>query len=266
MGSRSHWAVSCNHQTNWHAVCREGASDAIKSESMPPALAYNGTILQSEPVLPPSRPAFGQVQDTALQHDTSANNIGPQSHRLQTSSSYEHTASVNSADHYTFPAVNQRIEHRGSLGNTHTSDVSPLGGHSLSDGIPPAFETTSSCASASVLSPVPGRHFSINLATGMSPLCSVCIDDVSFVCLHVSSGLLPAASACLADTASLHFNYHIPEGMSDRTLESLDMFLTSAFSQGCTKAVPADVAYMLQQGLAPAYMWAGMWTVIWRVW
>ena len=160
---------ACAH----HGVaCRDAPATASKSGSMPPALAFNGTVLQSDPVLPPARPAFGQVQDTALQHETPANNVGPQSHRLQTTSSYDHTASGNSADHYRCPAVSQHIERRSSLENA--SEISPLGGHSLSDGIPPAFETSSSCAaSASALSPMPGRQFSINLATGMRP---------SFVC------------------------------------------------------------------------------------
>lgn len=162
---------ACAH---FHAKCRDASASASKSGSMPPALAFNGSVLQSDPVLPPARPAFGQVQDTALQRETPTNNIGPQSHRLQTTSSYDHTASGNSVDHYNYPAVSQHIERRGSLGNA--SEISPQGGHSLSDGIPPAFETSSSCAaSASALSPMPGRQFSINLATGMPPSLVCCL-------------------------------------------------------------------------------------------
>lgn len=141
---------------------------------MPPALAFNGTVLQSEHVLPAPRPSFGQVQDTALQPDAIAN-MGhqpqPQSqshsqpHYLRTSSSFSHAASVNSVDHFTFPSTSQHLEHSSFM---NTSEFSPAGRHSLSDGIPPAFETSSSCAaSAALLSRTPGRQFSIpHLATG----------------------------------------------------------------------------------------------------
>lgn len=141
-----------------------------KSDSIPPALAFNGSVLHSEHVLPAPRPAFGQVQDTALQHEASGNSSNPHSqpHGLHTSSSYGHTASVNSTDHFTFAPSSHLMDH-SSLGNT--SEVSPPGRHSLSDGIPPAFETNSSCgASAAALSPIPGRLFATpHVATGMLP-------------------------------------------------------------------------------------------------
>lgn len=160
----SHIALPSNH-----GLCRETSAAVSKSDSMPPALAFNGAVLQSEHVFPPPRPAFGQVQDTALQHDATANNVNhnSQSHRLRTSSSYDHTASVNSTDHFTFPSSSHLHREHSSIENT--SEISPAGRHSLSDGIPPAFETSSSCAaSASALSPIPGRHFStLHLATGM---------------------------------------------------------------------------------------------------
>ena len=156
------------HHISW---CREAPAVVSKSDSMPPALAFNGAVLHSEHVLPPPRPAFGQVQDTALQHDASANssNRHSQPHGLHTSSSYDHTASVNSADHFTFPPSSHHMNH-SSLGNT--SEVSPPGRRSLSDGIPPAFETNSSCgASAAALSPIPGRLFATpHMVTGMFPL------------------------------------------------------------------------------------------------
>ncbi|KAL3155148.1 hypothetical protein ABBQ38_011204 [Trebouxia sp. C0009 RCD-2024] len=150
-------------------------------------------------MLPAPRPAFGQVQDTALQPDATANNMGHQSqahsqsqlqsqshplrtsstymgHQLQsyhlrTSSSYEHAASVNSADHFTFPSTSHHLEN-SPFGNN--SEMYPAGRHSLSDGIPPAFETSSSCAaSASLLFPTIGRQFSIpHLATGKRLLLS----------------------------------------------------------------------------------------------
>ena len=152
------------------ACCRETSAAGSKSDSMPPALAFNGAVLQPEHVLPAPRPAFGQVQDTALQHDATANsdNRHSQPHGLRTSSSYDQTGSVNSADHFSFPTSSHHMDH-SSLGNT--SEISPPGRHSLSDGIPPAFDTSSSCdASAAALSPIPGRHFAPpHLATGMLP-------------------------------------------------------------------------------------------------
>lgn len=152
-------------------VCRETSAAACKSDSMPPALAFNGAILQSEHALPAPRPAFGQVQDTALQHNATANsdNRHSQPHGLHTSSSYDQPASINSADHFTFPTSSRHMDH-SSLGTT--SEISPPNRHSLSDGIPPAFETSSSCgASAAALSPVPGRFFATpHLATGMLSL------------------------------------------------------------------------------------------------
>ena len=148
-------------------VCRQTSAATYKSDSMPPALAFNGAILQSEHALPAPRPAFGQVQDTALQHNATASsdNRHSQPHTLRTSSSYEQPASINSADHFSFPTNSRHMDH-SSQGNT--SEISPPNRHSSSGGIPPAFETSSSCgASAAALSPVPGRFFATpHLATG----------------------------------------------------------------------------------------------------
>ena len=151
-------------------TCREAPAAASKSDTMPPALAFNGAVLQSEHVLPAPRHAFGQVQDTALQHNATANSDARHSqiHGLHTSSSYDQSASTNSADHFTFPTSSRHMDHN-SLGNT--SEISPPGRQSLSDGIPPVFETSSSCgASAAALSPIPGRLFATpHLMTGMLP-------------------------------------------------------------------------------------------------
>ena len=132
---------------------------------MPSALTPNGSGLQSDHITPSARPAFGQIQDTALQHDTAGGSGGTlRSHRLLSGNSFDQTASVSSADNSTFASGQQTIA-RSSLENA--SEISPFPGPSLSDGIPPAFETGSSCgASASALAPNPGRRYSINLATG----------------------------------------------------------------------------------------------------
>lgn len=182
------------------ACCRETSAAASKSNNMPPALAFNGAVLQPEHVLPAPRPAFGQVQDTALQHDATANsdNRHSQPHGLHTSSSYDQTGSVNSTDHFSFPTSSRLMDHI-SLGNT--SEISPPGRHSLSDGIPPAFETSSSCgASAAALSPIPGRHFATpHLATGKLP-CSGNSSQRKHTLLYLSLLCLPFGTSFLEET------------------------------------------------------------------
>lgn len=177
---------------------------------MPPALAFNGAVLQSEHVLPAPRPAFGQVQDTAQQRSATSDsdNRHSQPHGLRTSGSYDQTASGNSTDNFTFPPSSRPMDH-SSLGNT--SEISPPGRHSLSDGIPPAFETSSSCgASAAALSPIPGQLFATpHLATGTLPPCSGNISKVEkpyFICLFLMFpldtslfGVSAAAVCCIQE-------------------------------------------------------------------
>ena len=131
---------------------------------MPPAVSLNGSGLQSDHIIPVVRPAFVHVQDTALQRDTAA--IVGQSRARHSVSMYSngHPESVSSTGNSTFASGPQTVA-RSSFGGA--SDGIPGVGASLSDGIPPAFETTSSCAaSAAALAPAAGRRYSINLTTG----------------------------------------------------------------------------------------------------
>lgn len=144
--------------------CRESQVTAGKSESMPPSLDMNGVGLQTDHIIPIPRPAFGQVQDTALQHDATVGVSQAHMQRVVTSNSLDQPASVSSTGNSTFASGHPTIE-RSSF--EHASEISPVVGPSLSDGIPPVFETNSSCgASASALAPIPGQRFNINLTTG----------------------------------------------------------------------------------------------------
>ena len=144
--------------------CRESPVTSGKSESMPPSLDMNGVGLQTEHVIPIARPAFGQVQDTALQHDATVGVSQAHMQRLTTNNSLDQSASVSSTGNSTFASGQPTIA-RNSFENA--SEITPVVGPSLSDGIPPVFETNSSCgASASALAPTPGQRFNINLTTG----------------------------------------------------------------------------------------------------
>ena len=128
---------------------------------MPASVTLNGTAAQSAHDIPLPRPAFGQVQDTALQHETAVGVSQPRAQQLMSDISVDQPASVSSAGISTF----QPTIARSSLENA--SELSPFPGASLSDGIPPAFETSSSCGgSASALAPTPGHRYNINLTTG----------------------------------------------------------------------------------------------------
>lgn len=145
---------------------RESQVTASKSESMPPSLGMNGGGLQTEHVIPIPRPAFGQVQDTALQHDATVGVSQARMQRVMTNNSLDQPASVSSTGNSTFASGQPTID-RSSFEDA--SEVSPVIGPSLSDGIPPVFETNSSCgASASALAPIPGQRFNINLPTARS--------------------------------------------------------------------------------------------------
>jgi len=124
----------------------------------------NGVGLQTEHIIPIPRPAFGQVQDTALQHDATVGVSQAHMQRVMTNNSLDQLASVSSIGNSTFASGQPTIE-RSSF--EHASEISPVVGPSLSDGIPPVFETNSSCgASASALAPTPGQRFNMSLTTG----------------------------------------------------------------------------------------------------
>ncbi len=160
--------------------CRESQVTAGKSESMPPSLDMNGAGLRTQHIIPIPRPAFGQVQDTALQHDATVGVSQAHMQRVMTNNSLDQLASVSSIGNSTFASGQPTIE-RSSFENA--SEISPVVGPSLSDGIPPVFETNSSCgACASALAPTPGQRFNINLTTG-KPAPSL---PPAFFCLQLS--------------------------------------------------------------------------------
>ena len=142
--------------------CREVPAAVTKTDGMPHVMAVNGGTLHSNQVSPPVRPAFGQVQDTALQHDTSATGAQPRSRRLQSNSSVEQAETVSSTEQSTFASGPHNMQRSSA---ETASEFSPFGA-SLSDGIPPAFHTGSSAQSANRLAPTPGVRYTVNLATG----------------------------------------------------------------------------------------------------
>ena len=151
----------------------------------------NGVGLQSDHIIPIARPAFGQVQDTALQHDATVGVSQAHMQRVMTNNSLDQPASISSTGNSTFASGQPTIE-RSSFEDT--SEFSPVVGPSLSDGIPPVFETNSSCgASASALAPNPGQRFNINLTTGKPAdsllpalLCLLLADQQSSDCVCVT--------------------------------------------------------------------------------
>lgn len=106
-------------------------------------LAVHDTALYDKPPLPVGRPVNSHLVSVASQI----------------------SGSVSSADHSAWPVTADPLGRR-SVGET--SEASTIVKPSLSDGIPPAFETTSTYdGSASAAASGIGRRFSIHLQTGM---------------------------------------------------------------------------------------------------
>ena len=120
-------------------------------------LAIHDTALYDKPPLPVGRPVNSHLVSVASQI----------------------SGSVSSADHSALPVTADPLGRR-SVGETSEASTT-VKLPSLSDGIPPAFETTSSYdGSASAAASGIGRRFSIHLQTGM--LLLLCIHCCIALC------------------------------------------------------------------------------------